>query len=731
MGDNSGENPDEPISAEELEESVAKLTAGCSPNLGGEPNDSAEILGRNKRVQTISYCNTEGNQEQIGPHFLAVAKPQTIGGVDYWHGQILDGRWGHYSMEDGSAVYGGPTEEISDLFEDIDGKPYKRVKEKDGRVALKDVRGGRYTGVAHDTIRRDPDTVLKDHGVVYHVTDDGKGGWYLNEKICGGNKNGMNHKTTIVKVEKEKVMFRVGDEMVPYRVFLIAENKKGFKKVVDIETGEILFGNEDSCTDVVLEVMGREICARKTYGSTQEVRDEGGNQIYYGFTAMLGAWFNGPGGPFQRTYDKKPINPEGTEEERQPGLLTIVDKASTAAKVRSRFGTETPANREGTGSPNDGGVFEIDRKQLLQLFVNSPDPSDEHLLVTFPDRHGKDPFRGPHYKLGKTKDDKPVMVTVEGLTGILFKNKSKAIYYIGSNGTEMFGGQHFDQLDIVENWRYDARGKRTESPETLIHFVELSGQHVVIDHKVREFFPKDRDTEKPEGHTKIEDFWVLSYNEGEEDRNVLIAEAKDPVGLGRSILSWIRRKGWTPSTYYLQDGTNFRSIDELKQELGAPKDAPLIYARGFKDPNAEDMKAKKDRARDTRRMDVAAAPGIDPKLAEMLRKAGEGNLDMKGAERIIGADSADVTEGVKVGDYTARGGEKPVEGAPEGVEVADAEIVLPEESEDASAEVQPVEEASGESTEGNGMTDLASMLLGEPDETGAADDGNSSEDNDE
>ena len=34
------------------------------------------------------------------------------------------------------------------------------------------------------------------------------------------------------------------------------------------------------------------------------------------------------------------------------------------------------------------------------------------------------------------------------------------------------------------------------------------------------------------------------------------------------------------------------------------------------------MKAKKDRARDTRRMDVAAAPGIDPKLAEMLRKAG-------------------------------------------------------------------------------------------------------------
>ncbi len=664
----------------------------------------AEILGRNNRVQAISYCNTEGKKEQIGPHFLAMLPPTTRDGVDYWHGQIIDGRrdidrrWGHYSMVDGLEAFGGTTKEPSDLFEIIDGKSYKRLKEDDGRWALKDVRGGRYTGVAHDTINRpDHPTPLDGKGVVYHLTDDEKEGWYLNEKLCG-MKNGMNHKSTLIKVEKEGVEFKVGDEMVPYRVFLIAENKEGFKKVVDIETGEILFADEDTCLDVELLVMGNEICAKKTYGkhdaelrveTSQELRSENGEKIYYGFTAMAGDWFDGTGGPFQRTYDKKPINPEGTEEERLPGLLTIVEKMSNPSSCRPRFGTKNPARREGTGSPNGDGVFKIDGKQLVQLFVDNPDPSDQNLLVTFPDRHGKDPFRGPHYKLGKTKDDKPRMVTVEGITSVLFENKQKSIYYIGSNGNERFGGQHFDELDTIENWWYDSEGKRRDSPLTLKNFVELSNRHVVRDHNGKAFFPKNPDAEQPEGHTSIRDFWVLSYQKDGENRHVIIAEAEDPVSLGRRIVGLFRGKGWRPSTYYLQDGTKFSSIDALKQSWGAPIDAQLVYAKDFKDPHAEDMKATRDPGRDTTFMEVKSA-GVDPMLQAMLKKAEEGKLDKKEFRRII--SSADTAEGAggSLEETLENAGEAASGGKPaKGETTALGATLFPEEGQSADAAELP------------------------------------------
>ena len=565
----------------------------------GEPNDLAEILKRNELVPTRSYCTSKG--DQVLPHFVEVLGGTTQDGVDYIHGTIIDGRSGHFRADNGSEAFGGPAKEISDSFEEIDGRSFKRVKEECGRTALKKADGKRYTGKAHDTIKRDPNTVLEDKGVVYHVTDDNEEGWYLDEQICGRMKNGMNHKSTLVKA---------GNEKTGYKVFLIAENKKGEKRVVDIKTGEIKYGDEENCTEIELLPVGTEICARKTYGKTQEVRSENGDVIYYVLRARTGEFIEDSGGHFARTYD-------------DDGSLTIVDRRSNGGSCRTRFGTEKPARREGEGGPEGNGIFDIYNKHLIELFVDNPDVSEEGLLVTFKDKDGKDPFRGPHFKLGKTKDDKPVMVTAEGLTGILFENKSKAIYYIGSNGNEMFGGQHFDQLDMIENWGYDSEGKMTESPATMIHFVELSGKHVVIDHKEREFFPKSADSDKTEGHTKIEDFWVLSYNKGGEGRNVLIAEAKDPVGLGKSLLSWITGKGWTPSTYYLQDGTNFSSMDSLKQSLGAPSDAQPVYARDFNDPNAENMKATKDRARDTGRYQVAAAQGVSPEILAMVKQTEE------------------------------------------------------------------------------------------------------------
>ena len=179
-----------------------KIIVGDNP---GESDLEAEILSRNNRVETIAYCNAAGEQEQIGPHFIEMFPPTTQDGVDYWHGRILDGRAGHYSMKDGSGAFGGPTKEISDTFEEIDGKSYKRVEEdkrveeEDRRVSLKDVRGGRYTGFAHDSIQRDHHTHLEDQGVVYHVTDDEEEGYFLNEKPCG-KKNGMNHKSTMLSL---------------------------------------------------------------------------------------------------------------------------------------------------------------------------------------------------------------------------------------------------------------------------------------------------------------------------------------------------------------------------------------------------------------------------------------------------------------------------------------------------------------------------------------------------
>jgi len=258
------------------------------------------------------------------------------------------------------------------------------------------------------------------------------------------------------------------------------------------------------------------------------------------------------------------------------------------------------------------------------------------------------------------------------------------MYWIGSNGMEMFGRDHLNDGETIE-WMYDSKGNKAEGAKILKRFEDDRKGHVVLDYQANPFF-ENKDMATPEYHTNIRDFWVLSH----QGRNVLVAEAEDPVGPIRTLTSiisnlttfWKGNIGRTPSTYYLMDGTKLDSVNALKKYLEVPKDAQMVNVNDF-----EDVIVTSSNPRDSQRLKVVRPIGTpEPdKLIEQIRDVtGIGSSEelgqaTKALPSVMGTPSDDLVEPT-------------------------TEIVLPGEVGDASAEVQPVEDSPSETSS------LADML---------------------
>ena len=723
-----GDSPDEPSGAELSFEDRAESRIAESLR-GGE----AEILGKNDLERVVAYCIRNGGP-QVGPFFREVLGYTTQGGIDYVFGQIRDRRFGHYSLKDGSEAFGGPEKTPSNEFEDIDGNPYKRVKEEDERASLKDVRGGRYTGTPHDTIKRDHNTPLEDKGTVYHVTDDGEEGWYLNEKLCG-KKNGMAHKSELVQA---------GDD-----VYLVQTDKEGCMRVVDIYTGDLVFLDEPEkagkklkkCTEIKFVKIGHEWCALKSYKDQEQwLRPKSGEVIYEGLRARVGNWFNGKWGPFVRTYDEE-------------GRIIVVGR-----KKKEHFIKDSDrVFKEADDGPEGDGVHTIDEEVLLKLFLfkKDPNPADEEdtIEVAYRRQDTTDAFGGPNDLEVPDTEGRASTIKVAGITGKLFKNRAtKTMRWIASTGRPMFGIEHWDDLKTIE-WKYDLEGRGLEGATILKHLEDIGRGHTVKDYQGNAYFQADDSTE-PDYHTKIRDFWVLSYKKEGEDRNALIVEAEDPVGAGRSaksILSNLVHFRWgqlfrTPSTYYLLDGTKADSIDALKEHLGAPSDAQLVNVDDFKDA----VVTKSD-PRATQMIRLVPPPsGIAPEIQELLDEASKGRLGQskqaekgEGIEEKLENAGEDASGGKPAGSKTtslgaelfpgegqaADAAEAPAEGSPADAYVGEAPAPAEEAAEPAEAVKAPETKPEGDTgtTEaaegqqesgGNPKKPLSSFLLGEEGEGG-------------
>ena len=678
-----GETPDGPTREEDLAESVAELIAGCKPDSGGsskgpESPGEAEFL-KPGLEKVVTYCSSKTRDDvQVGPFFKADSVTYVKQGeVLYLHGELRDGRTGYYSAQltdDGIQLveaFGGPTETLCEDFEDIeiDGQtvPHLRVPEA-GKTALKNPEGGMYTGKAHDTIKRDYSTHLE--GVVYHVTDEGKEGYYQNGELCGRH-NGMNTKSTIEKA---------GDEESGYKIFLIAENeailgdaaeskegdgdaaegeegaekkKRMSQKVVDINTGDIKYADEEKCTDVVLQMIGRELCAVKTFGTEEEgtleqaVRAENGDPIYKGvLQATVGTWFY---------CDKAKIKPVLRVYTPENFLVPLM-------RDGTKCFSKEPIPMEADDGPDGDGLYEIDKTLYMKIHLlkENPRDDDDKFIVVYRTVDMKEGFGGQHddevlsveENAEEGVEGRPNTVKVQGITAKLFRNRATAktklggtkgtIYWVGSNGMKMFGGEHWDDLKTIE-WMYDAEGKKTEDSKILKHLVEIGGCHTVLDLHANAYF-LNKDSKTPEDHDAIRDFWVLSYKKDGEERNVLVAEAEDPVSGGRKFKHFIRhifnkeKRRETPSTYYLMDGTKADSLDALMKHLEAPDDAEIVNVKGFRNATV-----RTNKPRPTQRFKVVRE-GIDPKLKKMLDKAAQEKLDIEEAKRIA-FGPADAAEG--------------------------------------------------------------------------------------
>jgi hypothetical protein len=622
---------------------------------------------------------SDSNSQQVGPFFKedpshVYPKYEVHGGVLYAHGQLRDESWAHVALSKGKVpigdvAFGGSTENPCEDFDDIGGTSHKRVPEGE-KVALKDAEGRKYTGRAHKTIRRDHDTPLENRGVVYHVTDeDSDEGYWLNEKLCGGQRHGMAPSSKLVAA---------GDD-----VYLVQSDKDGYViRIPDIDTGDLLFVDEwkdgvpklKACTGVEFVQIGRKLYALKSFHDAKgEKRDEqwlrtkDGKIVYEGLSTRVGKWFEfkkrstGEHIHGVRTYEK---NSDGSERE------IVVNEKGTMHYIKEGDNLKAEAN----DSPAGDGVHEIDGEVLLKIFLYKEDPNptleNDDTEVVYRREDQTDAFGGPHDEEMPNIEGRANTIVINGRTGKLFKDRSTGeIYWMGSDGRGMFGRGHWNDLKTIE-WKYGSDGARLgEGQATILKHVEdVARGHTLIDYQANAYC-QNSDRNEQGYHKNVRDIWVLSY----EGKNMLVAETEDSVSAGRRIGNFLSKvfsrdiihpSKWLerPSTYCAIDGTTGSSIAELAQKLGAPSDYKLVKVDDF-----EDAIVTTSRRRDSQiwKSPAASARGAQDVLAEIA--AAEAAAGVKRADDVAAGapdsqDAADTavngTPGKLPGDFGAAAAEK-------------------------------------------------------------------------